>query len=503
MGWKWKDKWDRPWANVKMWTYQATHLQTACSVLNAAWLARLRASRRSHICSQCAQWRWECACSRAQCSVAFCQIYLFMNFWFRMCCIYMTRLFFPVFSFYLLLSELYPWARQPDLHGKPVQLRQQGEWGCLRRLHLPHRLWAQTPDLRRAQRLFRFLLLHYPVIGPRHGWRDTRQAAHRGTPRTSRLLRTRKHVSQSSSVVFDGSGKPDGERNVDQSVWCHKKTRTVLTVSFLKTPELRKWSMDHGNLMSETARTHRLGLLEEQRQTTIAEYHESRSSWTPSSSRRTRAPTPNGNCADKKWNFMKLINKILQKWKNYGNSRVLPYDSETKTHRRSEHYFGIIRKSTKTAKWSKLYERFLGFSGCSIGSQWKFSRYQSTSVILTSSDTWRNVEAFFRIAAPQRRAAKNLGHTWYIGKRFCTSTDFFISSVSSRIKFYLEENYWRTISHVYSGEKWKTRTRPRSEMPVRTVSQRFSHLQWRRLFRELWGRPTTTADFGPSLWQVP
>ena len=25
-------------------------------------------------------------------------------------------------------------------------------------------------------------------------------------------------VSQSSSVVFDGSGKPDGERNVDQSL---------------------------------------------------------------------------------------------------------------------------------------------------------------------------------------------------------------------------------------------------------------------------------------------
>ena len=50
-------------------------------------------------------------------------------------------------------------------------------------------------------------------------------------------------------------------------------------------------------------------------------------------------------------------------------------------------------------------------------------------------------------------------------------------------------------SHVYSGEKWKTRTRPRSEMPVWTVSQRFSHPQWRRLFQELWGRPTTTADF--------
>ena len=38
-------------------------------------------------------------------------------------------------------------------------------------------------------------------------------------------------------------------------------------------------------------------------------------------------------------------------------------------------------------------------------------------------------------------------------------------------------------------------TKSRSEMPVWTVSQRFSHLQWRRLFKELWSRPTTTADF--------
>ena len=31
-------------------------------------------------------------------------------------------------------------------------------------------------------------------------------------------------------------------------------------------------------------------------------------------------------------------------------------------------------------------------------------------------------------------------------------------------------------------------------MPIWTVSQRFSHLQWRILFKELWSRPTTTAD---------
>ena len=38
-------------------------------------------------------------------------------------------------------------------------------------------------------------------------------------------------------------------------------------------------------------------------------------------------------------------------WKNYGNFKFyLRYDGETKTHRRSEHYFGIIRQSTGTAK---------------------------------------------------------------------------------------------------------------------------------------------------------
>ena len=47
----------------------------------------------------------------------------------------------------------------------------------------------------------------------------------------------------------------------------------------------------------------------------------------------------------------------------------------------------------------------------------------------------------------------------------------------------------------------KGQKKSRSQMPVWTVSQRFSHLQWRRLFKESWCRPTTTADFGSSLCQ--
>ena len=62
-----------------------------------------------------------------------------------------------------------------------------------------------------------------------------------------------------------------------------------------------------------------------------------------------------------------------------------------------------------------------------------------------------------------------------------------------------ELNPWSSTSneplHSSSGEEWEANTRSRSEIPVWTVSQRFSHLQWRRLFKESWGRPTTTADF--------
>ena len=91
-------------------------------------------------------------------------------------------------------------------------------------------------------------------------------------------------------------------------------------------------------------------------------------------------------------------------------------------------------------------------------------------------------------------AAKYLGYIRYIRKRFCTPTSFFVSSVSSRKKILPRG----TDPHVYCREKWKTKARLRSEMPVRTVSQKFSPLQWRRRFKELWGRPTTIADFGSS-----
>ena len=84
-------------------------------------------------------------------------------------------------------------------------------------------------------------------------------------------------VSQSSSVVFDRAGKPDGERemSINQLIWVSQETRTALTASFLKTPRTEKMvdgsrKPDERNSSNAQIRT----LLEEQRQMIIAEYRE-------------------------------------------------------------------------------------------------------------------------------------------------------------------------------------------------------------------------------------
>ena len=88
------------------------------------------------------------------------------------------------------------------------------------------------------------------------------------------------------------------------------------------------------------------------------------------------------------------------------------------------------------------------------------------------------------------------------GKRFCKSTGVFFITLPRRIQ---SLDFQRVGTHITACDDWKPNTRHSfgSEMPVTTVSQKFSHPLWWRPFKELWSRPTKTADFGSSLWQVP
>ena len=92
-------------------------------------------------------------------------------------------------------------------------------------------------------------------------------------------------VSQSSSVVFDRAGKPDGERIVDRS-GLHQRSRDE---QFLR------------NVTQESITTNSKQLK-------------------PKKS----ADSFKDNYANSNWNFVKLINIVLQRCKNYGNFRVLP-----------------------------------------------------------------------------------------------------------------------------------------------------------------------------------
>ena len=75
-------------------------------------------------------------------------------------------------------------------------------------------------------------------------------------------------VSQSSSVMFDGSGQPDGERNVDQSInfGVTRFSEDIQTVRMVD----GSGQPDERNSSNAQIRT----LLEEQRQTIISEYRE-------------------------------------------------------------------------------------------------------------------------------------------------------------------------------------------------------------------------------------
>ena len=109
------------------------------------------------------------------------------------------------------------------------------------------------------------------------------------------------------------------ERNVDQSVNFDvtRFSEDIHTVRMV----YRSGKPDERNSSKAQIRT----LLGEQRQTIIAEYREKVSHHELQAAHaEEERRLHKDNYGDRNWNFVKLINKVLQKWRNYGNSRVLP-----------------------------------------------------------------------------------------------------------------------------------------------------------------------------------
>ena len=210
------------------------------------------------------------------------------------------------------------------------------------------------------------------------------------------------------------------------------------------------------------------------------------------------------NYYSKIWNYVKLIREVSLKWKNSKSFRVL---------------HSILWQNENSLRIRTLYWNFL--AECrelpnEVNCMNDSKDFQDAESIRSGNSHVTNrpvsspphpvlkrmLRHSFVTPSRKKKAAKHLGHTWYIRKRFCKSRCVFFSTLSQRIES--EEFIDRKAAFfIHSGEKWKTKTMLRSEMPVSTVSQQFSHLQWRKLFKELWGRPTTAGDCGSSFRQNP
>ena len=127
-------------------------------------------------------------------------------------------------------------------------------------------------------------------------------------------------VSQSSSsVVFDGSGKPDGERNVDQSVNFRARRNTYSAHSkFSENTQTEKMVDGSGKLDERDSSNAQIRtLLEEQRQMIIEEYREKVGHHELQAAHaEEERPLLREELWRQKLEFVKLINKVLQKWRN-------------------------------------------------------------------------------------------------------------------------------------------------------------------------------------------
>ena len=215
------------------------------------------------------------------------------------------------------------------------------------------------------------------------------------------------------------------------------ETRTVLTTSFLKTTKLRKWLIEQGNLWEKVAQTHRLGpcLI-----TKTDDYRrilrENWSSRTPSSSSRTRTPNSTRRItASAKRTFVKFINKILLRLRNYENTIM--------------EISGRVQELQNEQIVRTILRFFWTLSRCAV----EIHTLPVNLCLSTLSNTRRIVEAFLRLAAQQRRAAKYLGYTWYIGKRF--------------LQIHLHLHELLVLKNCING--------------IRQSKSRSIHLQWRKV----------------------
>ena len=196
---------------------------------------------------------------------------------------------------------------------------------------------------------------------------------------------------------------------------------------------MEKWSIDQGNLMSVTARKHRLGLYLRSRDKQFLRNVTEESVITNS---KQLKPKKSADSFKDKLEFREAHQRSLAEMEEFRKFESSAFDTMA---RRT-----FIEDQNTVLELSGRVQELQNEVNCMNDSK---DFQDAESVRCGNSHVTSRpvsfpphpipegiVEAFLRIAVPQRRSAKHLGHTWYIGKRFCTSTSFLFSSLSSIIE---------------------------------------------------------------------
>ena len=306
-------------------------------------------------------------------------------------------------------------------------------------------------------------------------------------------------VSQSStSVVFDGAGKPAGERNVDQSVGfgvtrntysAHSKfsenTQAEKVVDRTGKPEER-------NSSNAQIRT----LLEEQRQTIIAEYLEKVSHHELQAA---HAENEHRILREELWRqqleFREVYQQSLTEMEELRNFQSSTFDSIARRR--------LIEDQNTILELPGRVQELQNEVNCMNDSR-DFQDAESVrsgnSHVISQPMSFPAhpiPEGMLRPSFVSRRRKEGPPSIWDI--HGISGNVFANPHASSSAPYPQELNQWSTAIE----EPLHTSTAEKSERPERNrdlrcqsgPSAKDSVIFTRRLFKELWGRLTTTADF--------
>ena len=235
-------------------------------------------------------------------------------------------------------------------------------------------------------------------------------------------------VSQSSSsVVFDGSGKPDGERNVDQSVNCGVTRNTYSALSkFSENTQTEKMVDGSGKPVGENSSNAQIRtLLDEQRQMIIAEYcekighHELQAAHAEEERRLLQE-----QLCRQKLEFREVHQQSLPEMEELRKFQSSTFDTIARRK--------LIEEQNTVLELSGRVQELQNEVNCMNDAESVRSGNSHVTSRPVSFPPHPIPEGMLRhsFVSPRRKEGPPSiwDKTWYIGKRFCKSTCIFISS---------------------------------------------------------------------------